>query len=127
VRHVPFAPLREILPRCAAIVHHGGIGTTAAALAAGTPQLILPFAYDQFDNAARVERLGVGTSLPARRRGATDLAAALTRVLCDSTAQRCRAAAQRLAEEGDAVTRTVEWIEGRSEALLSGTPGALQR
>ncbi len=57
--HVPFDCL---LPQVAALVHHGGIGTTAAALAAGIPQLITPFAFDQFDNAARVVRLGVGRS-----------------------------------------------------------------
>ena len=55
--HLPFD---RLLPQVAALVHHGGIGTTAAALAAGTPQLIVPFAFDQFDNAARVVRLGVG-------------------------------------------------------------------
>jgi UDP:flavonoid glycosyltransferase YjiC (YdhE family) len=115
VRHIPFAPLRELLPNCTAIVHHGGIGTTAAALAAGTPQLILPFAYDQFDNAARVERLGVGASLPPRRRAAADIAAALKRILCDPAAQRCRATAQRLADDGDSLTRTVQWIEEQSD------------
>ena len=53
VRHVAFAPFRQLLPRCAAIVHHGGIGTTAAALTAATPQLVLPLAWDQPDNARR--------------------------------------------------------------------------
>ena len=57
--HLPFD---RLLPQVAALVHHGGIGTTAAALAAGIPQLIAPFAFDQFDNAARVVRLGVGRS-----------------------------------------------------------------
>lgn len=54
----------------AALVHHGGIGTTAQALAAGIPQLVMPLAHDQFDNAARVKRLGVGDWLvPSRFRG----------------------------------------------------------
>jgi len=57
--HLPFD---HLLPQVAVLVHHGGIGTTAAALAAGTPQLLVPFAFDQFDNAARVVRLGVGRS-----------------------------------------------------------------
>ncbi len=57
--HVPFD---RLLPQVAALVHHGGIGTTVAALAAGTPQLVVPFAFDQFDNAVRVVRLGVGRS-----------------------------------------------------------------
>src|SRR5205823_14931335 len=60
VRYCPFAPFRRLLPLCGAVVHHGGIGTTAAALSAGIPQLILPLAWDQPDNAERVRRLGVG-------------------------------------------------------------------
>lgn len=51
VRHVPYAPLATLLPHARAIVHHGGIGTSARALAAGIPQLVAPLAYDQFDNA----------------------------------------------------------------------------
>lgn len=57
---VEYAPFSLLLPRCAAIIHHGGIGTVAQALACGTPQLVLPQAHDQFDNAHRVELLGAG-------------------------------------------------------------------
>lgn len=62
-----YVPLRALLPHVAALVHHGGIGTTAEALRAGTPQLVVPLAHDQFDNAARVRALGVGASLRAAR------------------------------------------------------------
>jgi rhamnosyltransferase subunit B len=61
VGHVRFDVL---FPRCRAVVHHGGIGTTAQAFAAGIPQLIIPLSHDQPDNAWRVERLGVGSRLP---------------------------------------------------------------
>lgn len=61
------APYHELFPRCAAVVHSGGIGTTGQALRAGMPQLVVPHAHDQFDNAARVERLGVGRSSSAKR------------------------------------------------------------
>jgi UDP:flavonoid glycosyltransferase YjiC (YdhE family) len=67
IRHVPFAPFTELLPRCAALIHHGGIGTTSAAFAAGIPQLIMPLSHDQPDNAARVFALGVGDRLMPRR------------------------------------------------------------
>lgn len=60
-----YVPLKTLLPQVAALVHHGGIGTTAEALAAGTPQLVLPLAFDQFDNAQRVRRLGVGDFVQA--------------------------------------------------------------
>ena len=55
-----YLPFDQLLPKVAAIIHHGGIGTVAAGLAAGIPQLVIPFAFDQFDNAVRVTRLGVG-------------------------------------------------------------------
>lgn len=67
VRHFDFVPLGMLLPRCAAMVHHGGIGTASQALAAGVPQLIMPLSHDQPDNAERIARLGVGTSMLPRR------------------------------------------------------------
>lgn len=58
-----YVPLSKLLPRARVLVHHGGIGTAAHAFAAGIPQLITPFAHDQFDNAARVEHVGCGFQL----------------------------------------------------------------
>ncbi len=63
VRTSGYVSLQKLLPHCAAIVHHGGIGTTSQSLAAGIPQIIRPMAFDQFDNAQRVEKLGCGHSL----------------------------------------------------------------
>ncbi len=57
---VPYAPYAQIFPRACAIVHQGGIGTTGQALRAGKPMLVMPFGGDQYDNGARVVRLGVG-------------------------------------------------------------------
>jgi rhamnosyltransferase subunit B len=59
-----YVPFSWLLPRACALVHHGGIGSCAQALRAGIPQLVTPQAYDQFDNAMRLERLGVGCRLP---------------------------------------------------------------
>jgi UDP:flavonoid glycosyltransferase YjiC (YdhE family) len=56
----PHVAFEDVFPRCRAVVHHGGIGTTAKAFAAGIPQLVMPLAHDQHDNAARVERLNAG-------------------------------------------------------------------
>jgi rhamnosyltransferase subunit B len=64
--HATFIPFREIFPRCAAIVHHGGIGTTAECFAAGKPQLILPLGFDQLDNGIRVKNLGAGLHTPSK-------------------------------------------------------------
>lgn len=61
--HVAYVPFDLLLPKLSAFVHHGGIGTSAQCLHAGTPQLVTPFAHDQFDNAARLCRLGVARSI----------------------------------------------------------------
>ena len=58
-----YVSLKRLLPRVSLIVHHGGIGTTSQALAAGTAQIVRPMAFDQFDNATRVESLGCGVWL----------------------------------------------------------------
>jgi rhamnosyltransferase subunit B len=64
---VPYAAFSLLLPSACALVHHGGIGSCAQALRAGIPQLVLPRAYDQFDNAMRVEHLGAGVALAGAR------------------------------------------------------------
>ncbi len=66
VRHFNYIPFSTVLPRAAAFVHHGGIGTTAQALAAGVPQIVVPSAHDQPDNAVRIRHLGVGDFLLPR-------------------------------------------------------------
>jgi rhamnosyltransferase subunit B len=55
-----YLPLSRLLPRAKALVHPGGTGGVSQALAAGTPQLVVPATYDQIDNAIQVERLGCG-------------------------------------------------------------------
>jgi UDP:flavonoid glycosyltransferase YjiC (YdhE family) len=79
--HVQFAPFSRVLPRCAAVVHHGGIGTCAQSLAAGIPQLVMPMAHDQHDNARRLANLAVARVLPARRFSARPAAARLAEML----------------------------------------------
>lgn len=61
---VNYAPFEALLPRACAMVHHGGVGTTSQGLRAGIPTLIVPFAFDQPDNAAHAERLGGSRTLP---------------------------------------------------------------
>ena len=58
-----YAPFGELLPRAKALVHQGGVGTTGQGLRAGIPMLVVPFAHDQPDNAARVTRLGVARTI----------------------------------------------------------------
>lgn len=64
---LPFAPYSAIFPHCAAIIHHGGIGTTAQALRFGVPTLVVPWGMDQFYSAQRVAQLGTALSLTWHR------------------------------------------------------------
>jgi rhamnosyltransferase subunit B len=60
---VDYVAYSQIFPYACAIVHQGGIGTTAQALRSGRPTLIMPYSHDQPDNAARVERLGTSRTI----------------------------------------------------------------
>jgi len=60
---VQYAPFSVLFPRACVVQHHGGIGTSIQGLAAGVPQIVTPFAHNQFDNAFRLERLGVAREL----------------------------------------------------------------
>jgi UDP:flavonoid glycosyltransferase YjiC (YdhE family) len=82
---VDYAPFSELFPRAAAIVHHGGIGTTGLAMRSGRPMLVMPCAWDQPDNAERVVRLGIARTLSPRRYTPTRIAAELHRLLADPT------------------------------------------
>lgn len=64
---VSYAPFSALVPRASVFVHHGGIGTLSQGFAAGVPQLIMAMAHDQPDNAWRLEQLGAGLGLSARR------------------------------------------------------------
>lgn len=111
IRHFEYVPFSQVFARSAAVVHHGGVGTTAQALAAGVPQLIMPMAHDQPDNAERVRRLGVGRSLAPkffRARAAAHALAELTG--SPKVAERCRSVAAKLtgADPLGAACRAIE-------------------
>lgn len=112
VFHIDAVPHAWLFPRTAAVVHHGGSGTTAAGLRAGVPSLILPIFGDQPFWGWRVAQLGVGPApIPEARLTVRRLAAAIDQAVHDS-ALRQRAAAlgeQIRAEAG--VARAVQLIE----------------
>jgi UDP:flavonoid glycosyltransferase YjiC (YdhE family) len=127
-----YAPYARIFPQAAAVVHQGGVGTVAQALRAGVPQLVVPFGFDQPDNALRLERLGVAASIP-RRRYRADAAARILGTLLGSPqhAERARDASRGIeAERGvqgacDAIERKLlRCREGpcRNKAEVSGVP-----
>lgn len=85
-----YAPFQKLFPRCAAVVHHGGIGTTAQAMAAGVPQLIQPICFDQADNGSRVKRLGVGDCLRTRHASGRQMANLLRDLMTERRRAACR-------------------------------------
>lgn len=96
------APHSWLFPRMAAVVHHGGAGTTAAGLRAGVPAVILPFGNDQPAWARRVFELGAGARpIPRKRLTAFNLAGALQEALAPETRANAHALGEKIrAEEG---------------------------
>ncbi|MEM8677131.1 MAG: glycosyltransferase [Cyanobacteria bacterium P01_G01_bin.67] len=80
-----YAPYSKIFPYACAIVHQGGIGTTAQALKADCPTLIVPYIGDQPDNAARVQRLGTSRTILRDQYSASRVAQELSKLLEDSS------------------------------------------
>ena len=62
-----YAPYSQIFPHACEIVHQGGIGTAAQALRSGRPTLIMPYTYDQPDNADRLEHLGTSRTISPKQ------------------------------------------------------------
>ncbi|MBA2606117.1 MAG: glycosyltransferase family 1 protein [Acidobacteria bacterium] len=76
-----YAPYSQIFPRAACVVHQGGVGTTAQVLRAGVPHLIMPYAHDQPDNAARCARIGVARTISREKYTAENAAKQLSELL----------------------------------------------
>jgi rhamnosyltransferase subunit B len=107
-----FIPLQKLLPQCAAIVHHGGIGTAALTFEAGIPQVVMPSVFDQIDNGRRVQRSGCGISLgnPAEPEA---IGVALQQIGRDDTiAKRCREVRTLIEQAPDASLTAAKFIEG---------------
>jgi UDP:flavonoid glycosyltransferase YjiC (YdhE family) len=91
-------------------VSHGGIGTLSQALAAGIPQLVMPLAFDQFDNAVRLKRLGVAATLIPRQFHGPAVAREVGRLLTSrAVARACREAAARIQKD--------EWVDATCRAV----------
>ncbi len=117
VMAIDAVPHAWLLPRVAAVVHHGGAGTTAAALRANVPSVVVPVFGDQRFWAQRVQSLGVAPPpIPRRQLTSTNLAAAIQQTLTDPSMQaRRQPLATRLQAE-DGVARAVTWLEEQMSA-----------
>ncbi|MFT3997596.1 MAG: glycosyltransferase [Asticcacaulis sp.] len=105
-----YAPHSLLFPKARAVIHHGGIGSTAQALRSGRPILTTPVFADQFDNAHRIERLGAGQTLWFKHWSAQRAAKALKRLLAaPDIARRCAEIAPIITAENGAA-RAAEHI-----------------
>ena len=106
------APHDALFPRVAAVVHHGGAGTTGAAARAGVPQVILPHLLDQYYWAHRIERLGLGPPAPRVEHVTAEALARCLRLVVDDArfGARARAFGARVAPR-NGVGAAVEYLE----------------
>ncbi|HET7029980.1 MAG TPA: glycosyltransferase [Candidatus Limnocylindrales bacterium] len=116
VRVEPYVAMSRLAPRCDAIVHHAGAGTTLATFAAGRPAALVPLTADQFDNAAAALRTGAAIELDATRLSPEAVRYGVRDLIGRST---FRVAAQAVADEIAAMPDPVAtWRE--IEALARG-------
>lgn len=112
VLHATYAPFNWLLPQCAAVVHHAGIGTIAQSLAAGIPQIGMPgVVFDTPDNAIRLKRLGAAEAI-LRKHYTPERVAGMLRKLLEDPAVATRAkelAAQ--VRSNDAISKAADEIE----------------
>jgi len=113
VLQTDYAPYGWLFPRMAAVVHHGGSGTTGMGLCAGVPALVVPFVFDQFFWGRRVAELGVGPPpVPYRTLSTERLATAIEAAVSDAEmGQRAAALGARIRAE-DGIAHAVQIIEG---------------
>ncbi|MEM9660124.1 MAG: nucleotide disphospho-sugar-binding domain-containing protein, partial [Planctomycetota bacterium] len=122
--HFDFVPFGALMPRAAGAVHHGGIGSCAQAFSAGIPQLAMPMAYDQLDNATRLKNLGVGEYLPAKKFRPDRVEPLLTRLISSTQVRdRCRELAGRC-ETAAPLETACELLEALLSRSIEQLPGA---
>jgi sterol 3beta-glucosyltransferase len=108
---VDSVPHAWLFPRMAAVVHHGGAGTTAAGLRAGVPSIVIPFFGDQLFWGQRLEQLGVGTApIPRKQLTVELLAQAIHRAVTDSVMRQNAANLGVRIQTEDGIANAVEVI-----------------
>lgn len=115
-----FWPQREVMPHAAAMVAHGGLGTTMLALSHGVPMVLLPLFADQAHNAGRVAEVGAGVVAHGGPRAAPDLPDLLGRVLVDPSFRSCAAAVAEEIAGLPPVSRAVAVLEQAASTTMGG-------
>ncbi len=116
----------RLLPRCSAAVHHGGAGTLAASLRAGSPTMVCSVWADQPFWGKRVETLGAGAHVPFKRLDRSELEAGIRKLLSDPVRERAAALGEAIRSEGDGTERAAELLDEwllTAEPVATATPG----
>ena len=123
---VNYAPYQSLMPQARVMVHHGGVGTTSQGLRAGVPTLIVPFAFDQADNAAHAERLGTSRTIYRKQYLAQRVAKELSTLLSNPEyAAKARIVGEQLRNERGterACDAIEEFLEIKSKASVRLEP-----
>ena len=106
----PYAPYGLLMPRVRAVAHQCGIGTLSHALRAGVPSLACPFAFDQPNNARRLEALGVAEMILPHQHDSVHMTAALEKLLAGEATARAEQIGKMIREE-DGVKQACEILE----------------
>ena len=114
---VDYVPYQSLLPRACVVVHHGGVGTTSQGLLAGVPTLIVPFAFDQSDNAEHARKLGTSLTLYRKDYFAPRVANELNELLRHPFYARKALEVSRQLKQENGPARAADLIE----QVLSGT------
>jgi rhamnosyltransferase subunit B len=116
ILHRAYAPFSVVLSRSAALIHHGGIGTLAQGLAAGIPQLIMPMAFDQPDNALRASRLGVARWLAPKHFTPERVEHSLRELVHDSAVARAAAEHRARLRDANGIRQASDLLERAANA-----------
>ena len=115
---IDYVPYQSLLPRACVVVHHGGVGTTSQSLLAGVPTLIVPFAFDQSDNAEHARKLGTSRTLYRKNYLAPRVTNELNELLRRPYYARRAMEVGRKLQQEDGPARAADVIQ----QVLSGTP-----
>lgn len=119
IRHFDYVPFGKVFPHAAAVIHHGGVGTVSQCFKAGRPQLIVPLAHDQFDNASRVHQLGAGIRLDLPKATVSSITSALKDLISNRTYTTAARNLSRRMGNANGVSQTCDLLEDLAEDRLT--------
>ncbi len=124
--HLDYVDFEYALSKSLAIIHHGGIGTTAQAIKARIPQLIRPIKYDQPDNADRIYKLGLGTYVMPERFKAEQVAPMVGSMLAKAKKSKALRYYSADVNNSSAIIDACDLIEGACKKFAVKSAGVVE-